>query len=88
MDRARSLDGAGQLLELGGERLQFADEKTALALGDMLRGFDQRFEHHRDAWQDRLLDAFERLLEAHLLVGLRHAIQYGPVGLSLSENRH
>src|SRR5256885_11781212 len=76
--RARPLDRLGQLLELGGESLEFADEKAALPFLDRLGGVDQRFEHHRDARQDRFLDPLERLVEARLLVPYWHRGQSGP----------
>ena len=86
-DRARALDRLGQLLELGGERLQFADEEAALAFGDRFGGVDQRVEHHRDARQDRLLDPLERLVEARLLVSLCHDANLRRSWLSLGEIR-
>ena len=78
MDRAGALDRPGQLLELGGERLQLADEEAALAFGDGFGRVDQRFEHHCDARQDRFLDPLERLFKAYLLLGLRHVGQCAP----------
>ena len=65
------------LLELGGEDLQFGDEEAEIVIGHRFGGGDQRFEHHRDARQDRLLDPLERLVKAGLLFAHWHMRQYG-----------
>ena len=67
MDRARALDRLGQFLELGGEGLEFGGKRLGIGLCHVFAGVEQRFEHHRDARQDRLLDPLERLVEARLL---------------------
>ena len=46
---------------------------------------DQRFEHHGDARQDRILDPLERLFEARLLLVDPHRAGMSGPGLSLGE---
>ena len=68
------------LLELRSQCLELCSQETALIGGDRFRGIDQRFEHHRDARQDRFLDPVERFFEAGLLIGLGHRAKLTEVG--------
>ncbi len=79
MGRRIALDRAGQLFQLGRERLQLGDQRLGIELGEVGRGVEQRVEHHRDARQDRLFDPLERLFETRLLLlDIAHGPQHGP----------
>ena len=74
MHRAAALDGAGELLELRGEDLQFGGKRLRVSLGGAFGRLEQGFQHHRDAWQDRFLDPVERLFQARLLLVDLHGV--------------
>ena len=87
MDRAAALDRTGELFELGGEDLKLGGKRLAVDLADFLGGIEQRFEHHGDARQDRLLDPVERLFKACLLLRYGHCRNMPWQQLSLGETR-
>ncbi len=68
-----AFDQPRQLLEFGGEGLQFRGKETAVVAGNGFGRIHQGVEHHRDAGQDRFLDPLERLVEARLPLVACHA---------------
>jgi hypothetical protein len=78
MRRARPLD---RLRVSSSSSAASVCSSAASALGSVsatpAEASSKRLEHHRDARQDRFLDALERLVEARLLFG-RGMPPYGP----------
>jgi len=79
MSRRTALDGAGQLFQLGRERLKLGNQNLRVELGKVCRRIEQRVQHHRDAWKDRFLDSIERLFKTDLsLLDIAHGQKHAP----------
>ena len=72
VDRAGAFHGPGQLFQLRRKRLQLGGQGLGIDVTDFLGGFEQAFQHHRDARQDRFFDPVERLFKACLLLFYAH----------------
>ncbi len=73
----------GQLLQLKGDRAQLGGVDFGIDSGLAgAGGVEQRIEHQRDARQDRLFDALERLVDPELAVFAPHSLKATGTGLT------
>lgn len=73
MRRRDRLDLAGQLLQLERQRPQLGGIGVAVeSRSGQRRRVEQGVEHQRQAWQDRLLDPVESLVEAGMGIRFGH----------------